>query len=364
MSHAPPPTRAGLPTVRIPRPVSVLSAAVMLVLAALLPAEGAAARSADAEASFSNPLVTRNAADPWIVHYRGDYYHLGTTWASHWEMRRSPTLAGLRDAPPVTVYTESEPARCCNFWAPELHRLSGPNGPRWYLTYTAGIAENIDHQHVHVLESAGDDPLGPYTYKGQVDPYGDNRWMIDSSYLTTDDGRLYLLYSYWENGTQNLYIAPMANPWTPAGAGRRIATPVYDWERQGAPVNEGAVVLEHGGRTFLTYSASFCDTPNYKLGLMELLGADPMDAASWRKYPEPVFERNDAAGVYGPGHNGFFTSPDGRETWIVYHANDSASDGCSGTRTTRAQKVEWNPDGTPDFGTPVAPGVQLAEPSG
>ncbi|MDT0341796.1 glycoside hydrolase family 43 protein [Streptomyces litchfieldiae] len=315
-------------------------------------------------AAFTNPIVTENAADPWIVQHEGRYYHLGTTWASHWEMRSADTLAGLRTADPVTIYEETEPSRCCNFWAPELHRLDGPNGPRWCLTYSAGVAANIDNQHVHVLESAGDDPLGPYTYRGQVDPYGDNRWMIDSSYLTMPDGRLHLLHSFWEGGTQNLYIAPMSNPWTSAGRGVRIATPTHAWERSGAGVNEGPVILRHDGRTFLVFSASHCDTPDYKLGLMELTGADPMNPASWTKYPDPVFERNDAAGVYGPGHNGFFTSPDGTETWIVYHANASATDGCSGTRTSRAQRIEWNADGTPDFGTPVAPGVELPGPAG
>jgi GH43 family beta-xylosidase len=279
-------------------------------------------------------------------------------------MRRSPTLGGLRTATPTTVYRETAASRCCNFWAPELHRLNGPNGLRWYLTYSAGVSGNIDHQHVHVLESAGNNPLGPYTYKGQVDPYGDNRWMIDSSYLTLPDGRLYLLYSFWEGGTQNLYAVRMSNPWTPTGRAVRIASPTYSWERQGAGVNEGPVVLQRGGRTFLTYSASHCDTPDYKLGLMELTGGDPLAAGAWRKYANPVFQRNDAAGVYGPGHNFFFPSPDGKEVWMAYHANSRPGDGCGGTRTTRVQKVNWNADGTPDFGTPVSTSTALQEPSG
>ena len=29
-------------------------------------------------------------------------------------------------------------------------------------------------------------------------------------------------------------------------------------------------------------------------------------------------------GVFGPGHNSFVKSPDGREDWIVYHAIDVA----------------------------------------
>jgi len=36
-----------------------------------------------------------------------------------------------------------------------------------------------------------------------------------------------------------------------------------------------------------------------------------------------VFQRSNTNGVYGPGHNGFFKSPDGTEDWIVYQANAS-----------------------------------------
>ncbi|RMI43258.1 glycoside hydrolase family 43 protein [Streptomyces triticirhizae] len=351
------------------RRLGALTAALLGCLLLVFQAGGPAGASQEAPddpaptAAFSNPIVAENGADPWIVQHEGRYYHLGTTWASHWEMRVADTLGGLGNAEPVTVYTENDPSRCCNFWAPELHRLQGPDGPRWYLTYSAGVAENIDHQHVHVLESAGDDPLGPYTHRGQIDPHGDNRWMIDSSYLTMPDGRLYLLYSFWEGGTQNLYVAPLTNPWTPAAPGVRISTPTHAWEQQGGSVNEGPVILRHDGRTFLVYSASHCDTPDYKLGMLELVG-DPMDPAGWVKHPEPILQRDDAAGVYGPGHNGFFTSPDGSETWIVYHANSSPSDGCSGTRTSRAQPVRWNADGTPNLGTPVAEGVELPGPAG
>jgi GH43 family beta-xylosidase len=65
-----------------------------------------------------------------------------------------------------------------------------------------------------------------------------------------------------------------------------------------------------------------------------------------------------------PGHNGFFTSPDGTENWIVYHANDSAGGGCDMNRSTRVQKCTWNADGTPNLGTPVRTGVKLTAPSG
>jgi len=68
--------------------------------------------------------------------------------------------------------------------------------------------------------------------------------------------------------------------------------------------------------------------------------------------------------VLAPGHNGFFKSPDGTEDWIVYHADSSADGACDMDRSTRAQKFTWNPDGTPNFGAPVALGTPLAVPSG
>ncbi|GAA2424733.1 hypothetical protein GCM10010405_03970 [Streptomyces macrosporus] len=210
----------------------------------------ARAESAPATAAagtFTDPVVDRNGADPTIVRYNGHYHHLGTTWASHREMRRSPTVGGLRTATPTAVHRETVASRCRNFRAPELHRLDGPNGPRWYPTYSAGVSGNIDHQHVHVLESAGSDPLAP---------------------------------------------------------------------------------------------------------------------GAWREFPDPVFRRDAAAGVYGPGHNFFFPSPDGKEVRMAHHAHSGPSDGCGGTRTTRVQKVNRNADGTPDLGTPVSTSTVLREPSG
>jgi hypothetical protein len=122
--------------------------------------------------------------------------------------------------------------------------------------------------------------------------------------------------------------------------------------------------VQHDGKTFLTYSASACQGPDYKLGLLTLTGSDPLSASSWVKSTEPAFQRSDTNSVYGPGHNGFFQSPDGAEDWIVYHANSSSSQGCGTTRTTRIQKITWNTDGSPNLGVPVATGTALTVPSG
>jgi GH43 family beta-xylosidase len=264
----------------------------------------------------------------------------------------------------MTVWEGDQPARCCNMWAPELHRLDGPSGKRWYLYYTAGPSGmNTENQRMHVLESEGTDPMGPYRYKARIFDPATDTWAIDASVFQLN-GRLYYLYSAWEGQNQNLFIAAMSDPWTLSGGRRRLSAPTYPWERVLANVNEGAVALQRGDDTFIVYSASACWGPEYKLGMLTYLGGDPLIAASWRKSAQPVFARADDNDAFGPGHNGFFKSPDGTEDWIVYHANDRESGVCDTKRTTRAQKIEWNADGTPNFGTPVASGVELAGPSG
>ncbi|GAA1608792.1 family 43 glycosylhydrolase [Actinoplanes couchii] len=342
---------------------------MMIVLAVVAPAP-TPARAAPG-ANFQNPVVgTPNSADPWLGYYNGSYYYTATTWTGRIYIRKSATLAGLRTAAETTVFTMSQPNAVSNMWAPSMHLLDGPNGQRWYLYYSAGPAACCGGQRQHVLESAGTDPMGPYTYKGALVLMPNNGWSIDGSVLTVA-GVNYFVFSAFNNnsgfengGLQSLFISRLTNPWTPAALGTIISEPTYAWEKVGNPVNEGPYPLQRGGRTFLTYSASYCGTPDYKIGSLELTGANPLARGSWTKTATPLFQRSDSNGVYGPAHHTFFKSPDGTEDWIVYHANDAASQGCGTTRTSRAQRISWNADGTPDLGVPVSNATVLAGPSG
>ncbi len=324
---------------------------------------GGSTGAGGAAATFKNPLNQDHGSDPWMLYHDGNYYLMATSWAETIDIRKSPTIAGLKAAKPVRVWNGDDPSRCCNIWAPEFHLLDGPNGPRWYLYYVAGRSgTNYDYQRSYVLESAGTDPLGPYTFKGQL--LDASTWAIDPSVLSLD-GKLYFLYSSWSGAYQSLYITAMINPWTTTGNRVLISKPTNPWEQQnGSNVNEGPEVLQRGGKTFIAFSASGCNGPDYKLGLLTLTGSNPLDASAWSKSAGPVFQRNDSASVFGPGHNGFFVSPDGTEDWIIYHAQSSVTGGCDNNRTSRAQKITWNADGTPNFGTPVSTATALAVPSG
>jgi GH43 family beta-xylosidase len=116
---------------------------------------------------------------------------------------------------------------------------------------------------------------------------------------------------------------------------------------------------------FITYSASGCWTDNYSLGLLSAdASADVMNPASWTKSAQPIFTTNASGQAYAPGHNSFFKSPDGKEDWIIYHANSSAGQGCGDKRSFRIQKISWSDDGFPLLGQPVSLSTYQKKPSG
>ncbi|MCF7805093.1 MAG: glycoside hydrolase family 43 protein [Candidatus Marinimicrobia bacterium] len=344
---------------RILQQITLMGLAAAVVL--MTGCGGEQAQSQVAPVTFTNPL-NDSGPDPWMTFYEGHYYLAATTWGGPevgLTMRKAKTINELKIAEPVRIFQDSTESRCCNYWAPEFFLLDGPNGPRWYGYFTGGAPGDdfVNTQYMHVIESEGTDPMGPYTYKGKLV----ERNALDGGVMQLN-GKLYAIYSVW-NETQDLAIKEMSNPWTTIGEETVISKPMYEWERQTHPVNEGPVALQRNGKTFIVYAASACWGPDYKLGLLTYNGGDPLEADSWDKKPEPVFERADSIDVYAPGHNTFFKSPDGTEDWMAYHANDLESDGCDMGRTPRIQKFTWNEDGTPNFGTPVSTTEELAVPS-
>ncbi len=288
-----------------------------------------------AAGTFRNPL--NSGPDPFMTHWKGAYY-LTTTQGGSIRMWRSPSLGTLAAADPVTVWTDTDPSRNRNIWAPEFYRF----GDRWYLYYTADDGVD-DHHRLYVLESERDDPTGPYHFKAKLAPpnHADD-FAIDAGILQLG-GRLYLAYSginqYQHNG---INIAPMSDPYTVSGNAVAIDA------AGGCPeVREGPEFLYRGGRVWMTYST--CDTgkPDYQVWMMSMpLDADPLVPGNWHQHQGAVFSRADDRGVFGPGHHAFFTSPDGTEDWIVYHAKTTSVNTYT-NRTTRAQKFTWRADGTP-----------------
>ena len=317
----------------------------------------------DTVGKFQNPILT-SAPDPWVTYKDGFYYVMHTT-GGNLRIYKTPTMSRLSSARPVTVWTAPTTGpNSRDVWAPELFFVNG----KWYIYYTADN-NGVDATHrMFVLESSSADPTaGTWVDRGQLN-LPDNKWAIDGTLLALN-GRLYMAWSGWETdlgGAQYIYISKLSNPYTVESTTRvRLSSPEYAWEKQGFPVNEGPEFLVHANKVFLIYSASFCGTDLYALGQLSAdTTANLLDTKAWTKSATPVFGPNGTNGTYGVGHNSFFTTPDGKENWLVYHANAAPGQGCGDSRSMRMQTFTWKADGSPDFGVPASLTDWIKRPSG
>ncbi|WP_324672310.1 glycoside hydrolase family 43 protein [Hymenobacter sp. GOD-10R] len=344
----------------------LLAVALLLTTAACKDSGGGSAPApapptpAPAAATFTNPLLP-SGPDPWVYQKDGFYYYMQTT-GNNLVIRKTAKVSELGSAVSTIIWTPpSNGGNSRNIWAPELHFLDG----KWYVYFTAGPGADAG-QRTWVLENPAADPTtGTWTEKGRVYNPTEDYWAIDGTVLE-QNGKRYFLWSGWpagSGGEQRLYISEMSNPWTLIGPRIELSRPQYAWEKNGFGVNEGPEILKHGDKTYVVYSASFCGTDDYALGLLTATAtADPLTPTTWTKTATPVFVKSN--GAYGPGHNAFFKSKDGAEDWIIYHANNSAGQGCGDVRNPRIQKFTWNTDGTPNFGVPAAINTALPRPSG
>ena len=113
------------------------------------------------------------------------------------------------------------------------------------------------------------------------------------------------------------------------------------------------------GKIWLMYSR--CNTgPNYEMMLAYCdVHAVVMSSGSWRHFSnKPVIVGNGGDDT-GPGHNGWFSSPDGTQTWIVYHGTAVNESG----RSSRAMQIPFNSSGWPVISRPPPISQRLHEPS-
>ncbi|MFF3483077.1 family 43 glycosylhydrolase [Streptomyces sp. NPDC002701] len=335
--------------------------AALLATLATTPAQPAAAAPASPAVTYTNP-VAQQRADPHIHKHTDGYYYFTATVPAYDRivMRRATTLQGLATAAETTIWTKHASGEMgAHIWAPEIHHIGG----KWYVYFAAGASNDIWKIRPYVLETSAANPLtGTWTEKGRIALPLDT-FSLDATTFTVG-GTRYLSWAQNDpavgDGT-NIYLARMSNPWTLSGSPVMISRPTHAWEKIGHTVNEGPAVIQRGGKIFMTFSASATDS-NYCLGLLTATAsADLMNPASWAKTPTPVFTSNTATGQYGPGHNTFTTSEDGKSDILVYHDRnyrDISGDPLNDpNRRTRYQKLYWNADGTPNFGIPVADGV-------
>lgn len=320
--------------------------------------------------TFTNPILP-SGADPYSVFVDGYYYYTHTR-GNRIDLWKTKELSLLATAEHRTIWTPPKNGMYSkNIWAPEIHYLEG----KWYIYFAADDGNNKNHR-MYVIENSDSNPFSDHwEFKTKLTTPSD-KWAIDGNVFQFKE-QYFMVWSGWEgdtNGMQNIYIARMKSPTELKGKRYKIASPTYQWERNGKLndannpsevfVNEGPQFLQHQGRIFIVFSASGCWTDQYSLGVLEFTAEDDLlNPLHWKKHKKPLLTQSIKNQVYGTGHNSFFKSPDGKEDWILYHANSEPGQGCGGFRSPRMQPLHWDENGFPVVGEAVSQSTILNTPS-
>ncbi|MGO2634650.1 MAG: family 43 glycosylhydrolase [Galactobacter sp.] len=327
---------------------------------------------------YSDPLVERRA-DPDVTLGDDGYYYMTGSYPMTYEddpegydrvpLRRAKTIEGLKDAEEVAIWHEnSTPDVNRYIWAPELEKI----GDDWYILFTGGRNGVFDIRPYMLKytgeEFAGEDTLNPDNWEliGPVkaNPGDSNAFTSFSLDMThfENAGRHYL--SWAEKPGMSVLRMAEIDPMDPTqliNDSILLSEPTQAWERndaQNQQVDEGAAVIKHDGKIYMSFSASTVDR-NYAVGLLTAdENSDLMDPGSWTKTGYPIMTSADVPGQLGTGHNSFTTDEYGNPV-IVFHSrteNDSSNPGeatdeglFDPRRHARAKTVHFDVDGAPVF---------------
>lgn len=319
---------------------------------------------------YTNPVIL-DFADPCITfdHASGWYYATRSYFGKEGVgicICRGKTLTELPNETRVIFYTGEKFGLYRDVWASEIHRI----GERWYIYAAASChpTEGWEQRRMRtfVLESKTDDPFEGFNFAGVL---GLEEPAIDATVFQCRNGKLYLCFSRCiDVDRQKLMIQEMASPTQLKGEAVCIARATYPWELippyNGVQrINEGPFFIEHENRTFCVFSVNGCWVDEYGLGIMELVGDDPMNISAWVKDDVPWLSGGN--GMYATGHASFFHAPDGKNLYIAYHAvlqhnpNDQPL-----PRHCCVQKVYFDRTGFPHVGKPIPKGQPIPLPEG
>ena len=278
--------------------------------------------------SYLNPVYPQTMADPFVLRHDGQYYAYGT----------APVAPGgrafpvLRSSDLVTwepVGHALVPPGGQDFWAPEVAARDG----KFYMYYSAQGIDGADHQ---LRVAVSEHPAGPFLDAGVV-LVPDQPFSIDAHPFRDHDGQWYLYYCIdfleleddHRIGT-GIVVDRLLDMTTLAGEPRVVVRPHEDWHlflknraMYGAVYDwhtvEGPAVQCHDGQYYCFYSGGAWERENY--GVSYVVADNPLGPFRRPAGGGRALLMSTRPGrLIGPGHNSFTLSPDGKETWIVYHA--------------------------------------------
>jgi len=297
-------------------------------------------------ASFSNPVIATDFADPTTIRAADGLYYAYSTEQltvdrmAYLQVARSRDLVHWELLPDALARKPVWAAATRDFWAPGAIEADG----RTWL-YFAALPDEGDGMCLGVASAST--PAGPFEPVDQ--PLSCSPGFVDIDPMPFDDPVSGKRYLYWGSDGSPILARELAPDRTSFAEGsetidvmRRDLVAPYEH------LVEAPWVVHREGRYYLFYSGDDCCSSDPAYAVMVARADDPLGPYEKRgealdEWGENVILHFSDAWV-GPGHNALLTDGDGTD-WLVYHAIDPESPDqpavAARKRPMLIDRIEW-----------------------
>lgn len=287
-----------------------------------------------ATATYRNPVIAGDFADPSVIRVGTTYYAVGTSseWAPAYPIYTSTDLINWIYLGPV--FAELPGWTMGSFWAPELFYRNGT----FYVYYTA---RRKSDKRSYIGVATTKDIRKPFTDHGLL-----LEWTTEAidPFVLEDKGKLYITWKAYglDKGKR---IELLGAELEPDGLKRKsqaftlLQADPGGWEKGGT---EGQAIFKRGRYYYMLYSGNACCGAgcNYQVGVAR---AEQLQGR-WEKFSGNPLLVGDA-GWKCPGHGTVVTTPDGRYFYLhhAYNGTDFTATGRQGVLSELVfdEKADW-----------------------
>ncbi len=294
------------------------------------------------QATFSNPLWTRNFPDPFVLKVCGRYYAYATD-SEEKPTQGTPVFPILTSTDLVSWHEVGKAMSALGspyylYWAPEVTICNG----QFFLYYAVHNAEEFA---ASIRVAVADSPEGPFIDSGHELTRSQTSWAIDPHVFRDQDGQsyLYMTIEYLDSSTgfvgSGNAVDRLLDPFTLEGKLTRVTPPSQAWQLYEAQRStkggidwytvEGPTVLQHRRKYYEMFSGGCYYRDNYAISYATSdvpRGPNGLHDTSWQDWQGRTGHAFLVQGnqhVLSPGHNSLVLSPNNTEQYIAYHALQS-----------------------------------------
>lgn len=301
---------------------------------------------------YRNPVIGQDGPDPTVLRDTDGTFWLYNTadllsiWHSDdlvtWQ--RAGSAFSEETRPSESRYDFGKAA----LWAPEIRIIGG----KYVLFFSMWWGDVGTYDGHAVAYAVADSPAGPFEFRGQIltsdpdyPPYYGTAHSIDQFYIE-ENGKPYLFWGSFRGiYAAELDIDDKLNISVKGETVVQVAGTAY----------EGSCVYKHGDYYYLfasvgDWTGGMSSTYRTVVGRSESLLGPYVDRKGGRMLDncfEVLIAGDDR--FAGTGHNSNVMEDDEGQTWIFYHAYDSAAPDKG--RQTMLDRVHWDDEGWPRVNT-------------